>query len=69
MVQDAWPDYEIAPYGYETDADYLLLLMPERAGGRIPAVSKATGHIRWINENDDAYSQDQLVGDVPASKP
>ncbi len=65
-VQASWPDYNVAPYGYETDVDWLVLLLPETIGGRIAAVSKATGTIRWINENADEYTQDRPVG-VPRS--
>ena len=65
VVKAGWPDYRIATYGYETPADWLLLLLPETAGGRIPAVAKATGAIRWINENSDDYSQQQPVGEFP----
>lgn len=64
-----WPDYKIAPYGFETTVDWLLILLPETAGGRIPAVSKASGAIRWINENSDAYDQQRPVGQFPASRP
>lgn len=69
LVARAWPDYRIAPYGFETAADWLLILLPETAGGRIPAVSKTSGTIRWINENSDAYDQQRPVGKFPASRP
>lgn len=68
VVEGQWPDYRIAPYGFETAVDWLLILLPETAGGRIPAVSKATGAIRWINENSDAYDQRRPVGQFPASR-
>ena len=56
-----WPDYEIARRGYETDTSWILLLLPETAGGRIPLVSKRTGTIRWINEDSDEYAQQHPV--------
>jgi len=62
VVGARWPDYSVAPYGYETDTDWLLLLLPETAGGRIAAVSKATGVIRWINETSGEYTQERPVG-------
>lgn len=61
-VKSEWPDYDLAPYGYETDAEWLVLLLPETAGGRIAAVSKGSGTIRWINENAPDYSQERPVG-------
>lgn len=64
-----WPDYDVAPYGYEGDSDWLLILLPETAGGRIPAVSKSTGTVRWINENADEYTQERPVGSFPKSRP
>lgn len=64
-VKAAWPDYRTAAYGYETPADWLLLLLPETAGGRVPAVAKDTGTVRWINENSDDYSQQSPVGVFP----
>lgn len=66
VVKADWPDYELAPYGYETDADYLVLLLPLTAGGRIAAVAKSNGEVRWINENADEYIQDRPVGDWTA---
>jgi len=65
VVAAGWPDYSVAPYGYETDTDWLLLLLPETAGGRIAAVSKATGVIRWINETSGEYTQERPVGSHP----
>jgi len=62
VVEARWPDYSVAPYGYETETDWLLLLLPETAGGRIAAVSKATGVIRWINETSGEYTQERPVG-------
>lgn len=64
-VSEAWPDYRIAPYGYESETEFFLLLLPERAGGRIPAVLKSSGRIRWINENADEYTQESPVGAWP----
>lgn len=64
-VKAGWPDYRVAAYGYETGKDWLLLLLPETAGGRVPAVSKDTGAVRWINENSDDYSQQSPVGEFP----
>jgi hypothetical protein len=63
VVQAAWPDYDIAPYGYEGDLDWFVLLLPMTAGGRVAAVSKFSGAIRWINENAPEYNQDLRVGD------
>lgn len=63
IVKSAWPDYDIAKSGYQSDADWFVLLSPLTAGGRIAAVSKSTGAIRWINENANEYIQDQPVGD------
>lgn len=63
-VAEQWPNYELAPYGYEDDEYWFLILLPFTAGGRIPAVSKATGEITWINENADIYTQERLVGEV-----
>jgi hypothetical protein len=68
-VAASWPDYRVAPYGYETPTEWLLILLPETAGGRIPVVSKANGTIRWINENSDAYTQRHPVGKFPAGRP
>jgi hypothetical protein len=61
-VEAAWPDYDIADYGYEGDADWFVLLRPDTVGGRFAAVSKTTGGIRWINENADEFAQDRPVG-------
>jgi len=68
-VAAGWPDYRIAPYGFETGKDWLLILLPETAGGRIPAVSKATGAVTWINENSDRYRPDRPVGVWPERRP
>ena len=65
-VAARWPDYKVASYGYETATAWLLILLPETAGGRIPVVSKKTGAVRWINENADEYTQENPVGDHPA---
>lgn len=62
-VQSAWPDYDIAPYGYEGDGGWFVLLLPETLGARIAAVSKTTGAIRWINEIADEYTEERPVGD------
>lgn len=67
-VSAAWPDYDIAPYGYETNDSWLVLLLPETTGGRVAAVSKSEGSIRWINENDDEYTQQRPVGSRPRRK-
>ena len=64
-VQTAWPDYDVAPYGYDGDDDWLVLLLPETAGGRVAAVSKDDGAIRWINENAGEYNQELPVGEWP----
>jgi hypothetical protein len=68
IVAAEWRDYVIAPYGYETDTYWILLLLPETAGGRIPLVSKSTGKITWINEDDDRYTQQRPVGQPPARR-
>lgn len=60
-VRSQWPDYDLAPNGYEDDAEWFVLLLPERAGGRIAAVSKTTGAIRWINENAAEFNQERPV--------
>lgn len=65
-VQGGWPDYDVAPYGYEGDADWLVFLLPETSGGRVAAVSKTAGTVRWINENADEYVEDRPVGDWPS---
>lgn len=68
-VASAWPDYRVAPYGYETDTAWLMILLPETSGGRIPVVSKRTGAIAWINENADEYTQERPVGRHPVMRP
>lgn len=62
IVEQAWPDYKVAADGYDNDGHWLLLLEPLTAGGRIPAVSKATGEITWINENSPLYTEELPVG-------
>lgn len=64
IVADAWPDYTIADYGYSGDDHWLLVLLPETIGGRIPAVNKASGDVTWINENAAIYSRERPVGSV-----
>jgi len=61
-VLDQWPDYAVADYGYEDDEYWFLVLLPVTAGGRIPAVVKATGEITWINENAEIYTEERPVG-------
>lgn len=61
-VSAEWPDYDIAPYGYETDDSWLVLLLPETTGGRVAAVSKAEGSVRWINETAAEYTEQRPVG-------
>lgn len=63
LVRSEAPDYKLAPYGYEGDADWFVFPYPETAGGRIAAVTKATGDIRWINENADEYREDRPAGE------
>jgi hypothetical protein len=65
-VLEQFPDYRIARWGYETDDLWLLIPLPETAGGRIAMVDKETGVIDWINENSDDYSQERPAG---ASRP
>lgn len=66
VVSQQWPDYDIAPYGYETNADWLLLPRPVTTGGRVAAVNKDNGAVRWINETSDAYDQSRPVGAHPS---
>lgn len=61
IVEQAWPDYEVAEDGYDNDGHWLLILEPLTAGGRIPAVDKATGEITWINENSPLYTEEHPV--------
>ncbi len=63
-VLGKWPDYDIAPFGYEGEADWFVLLAPLTVGGRIAAIDKTTGKITWINENSDIYTQEFPVGEV-----
>ncbi len=63
LVQKRWPEYQVAARGYDGGDDWILLLLPETIGGRIPLVSKATGALSWINENSDRYDQSRPVGD------
>lgn len=65
VVEHHWPDYEVAPFGYEGGSDWFLILLPETAGGRVPAVSKATGAVKWTNAYSDEYSQGCPVGKRP----
>lgn len=60
-VQAQWPDYDVATYGFEGDSDWFLVLLPPRAGGRVPAVSKATGALRWIHSYSPEYTEQQPV--------
>lgn len=62
VVEGRWPDYEVAPFGYEGDSDWLLILLPETAGGRVPAVSKTTGAVKWIGAYSDEYTQERPAG-------
>lgn len=62
LVQSDWPNYEVASYGYEGDTDWFILLLPPTMGGRVAAVAKAEGTVRWINENADEYMQERPVG-------
>lgn len=55
-------DYDVAPYGYETDDEWLLVLLPERVGARVPAVSKRTGQLRWIHTHSPEYTEQRPVG-------
>lgn len=65
LVRADWPDYRLATYGYEGDTDWFVFPFPETAGGRIAAVDKTTGTIRWINENAAGYTQERRAGDWP----
>lgn len=60
-VERDWPDYELARHGFETDRHWLLVILPERMGGRIPAVVKATGVIEWVSAYSDEYREDRPV--------
>lgn len=64
-VAQRWPDYTVAPYGYEVDAGWIVLLLPATAGGRLPLVAKSDGSVRWINSFAPEYDQNQPVGDWP----
>lgn len=62
VVKRAWPAYDLATYGYETDQSWLVLPLPATVGSRIAAVDKRSGDIRWITENDPEYTQQHPVG-------
>ena len=60
-VKTAWPNYVIAPEGYDVGSGWIVLLLPETAGGRIPLVSKDSGEIKWISSYSPEYRQDRPV--------
>jgi len=62
VVAADWPDYDLAPWGFEGDEDWFVLLLPETVGGRIAAVDKQSGELNWINENADEYTQERPAG-------
>jgi len=62
VVAADWPDYDPAPWGFEGDEDWFVLLLPETTGGRIAAVDKESGELNWINENADEYTQERPAG-------
>lgn len=64
-AREAWPDYRFASYGYETDSIWILLTLPETIGGRVGAVTKSTGMMRWIQPYSAEYSQERPVGRWP----
>lgn len=59
------PGYDTATYGFETDREWFVVTIPERTGGRVPAVDKASGRLRWIEAYSDDYSQERMVGARP----
>lgn len=61
-VERDWPDYDVADFGYETDSEWLLVLLPQRAGARVPAVSKRTGKLRWLHTFSPEYTEERPVG-------
>lgn len=66
VVEDDDPSVRTEPYGYESDAHWFPVIAPERAGGRVPAVSKRTGALSWTSgTTDDEYQSARLVGRRP----
>lgn len=65
-VKRVRPEYVTSPAGYETDRNWLVLLLPARIGGLIAAVSKNNGSIRWIGAYAPEYDQSRPVGDLQA---
>jgi len=64
MVIDEWPDYTVAPTGYQDDEVWFVLLLPETAGGRIAVVDKTSGGLSWTNENDRRFTTQRPVGEA-----
>jgi hypothetical protein len=60
-VATQWPDYNVADYGFDGGGEWFVLLLPETAGGRIAAVDKTSGAVRWTNENDNNYTEEHPV--------
>jgi hypothetical protein len=57
------PDSEVAPYGYESGSEWLVLLLPLTLGAFVAAVDQETGTVRWIMETDPAYTEETPAGD------
>lgn len=53
---------QTAPYGYESDSRWFPIMLPERLGGRVPGVSKATGAITWMSAISEEYSDARPYG-------
>lgn len=62
IVKERWPGYVVAGFGFETDDEWFLTLLPERTGGRVPAVNKESGALRWIEAYGDEYNKNRPVG-------
>lgn len=69
VVEQQWPDYVVATYGFETDSDWLLVLLPETSGGRVPVVAKRTGVLRWTSTYANDYSEERPIGSLPSPRP
>lgn len=61
-VRSAWPDYDLATYGFETDEFWLLTLLPITADARVPAVRKGDGELVWMTAYDPRYDESRPVG-------
>lgn len=52
-----------ASYGFESDDSWFPIVLPERLGGRVPAVSKETGALAWVSSLSDEYSDSRPYSD------